>query len=686
MQRVFISLLSFLVVLLLNTEVFSLPVKHSIIYVSTNGDDIFEGSQLRPVKSLRRALDLVLLFRKDSAATVEILLRGGRYFLPAGAAIDSVYSSPQTTLIIQNYQNEQVIFSGGVQIVGFKKVRDSTLLSRLDPAARDSLYSLDLNTQLHIDNPTFPRYGFGRNIIPTSPMVYTSSSSLPMARWPNTGWVKTSLGTDSMHNAGFVFQSERIKRWGGESNVMVHGFWKYNWADSHENIRSIDTARHIIFTESPHGVYGYSANRRFYVFNIFEELDSNGEWFIDKQTGMLYVWTNSTKLLDSLFLSVCAEPLLKLAGCSNVTIKGIDFEATRGVGVQLIGTKNCVIDGCTFMNIGMHGITVGETGGNIAGAVYGNTMYDGNAGHDNTIAHCAFKDIGHTAVILGGGNRHTLESGRNKVVQSTISRCNTISLTMCGGIFMYGVGNEISDCSISDLPHTAIFFWGNDHKIFHNYISNVCLETGDAGALYVGRDWTQRGTTISHNVISGIISKKIDESYSEVAGVYLDDLAGGTEIANNLFSNVGIGVKIGGGRENFVQRNIFYQCDVSIACDDRGATWANNIITGKDSLLIKRLQSVKPESLPYSKKYPLLSTLLKDHPELPKYNRVEDNAIVNSAFLNSSKSVDTLVSTKNNYIIKKFTKYSPAGANFGLDSVFNLISFEPLMFSTEQNR
>lgn len=679
----FHSFVSFFVVLLLNTGVFSAPVRHSEIYVSTNGDDNFEGSLLRPVRSLHRALDLVLSLRKDSIASIEIILRGGRYFLPAGAKIDSFHSSSQTTLTIQNYPNERVVLSGGVQLSGFQKVRDAALLSRLEPTARDSLYFLNLDTQLQFVHFTFPRYGFARNIVPTSPLLYTSISSLPMARWPNTNWATTSLGTDSLHNVGFVFQSERIKKWVGKSGIMVHGFWKYNWADSYENVQSIDTIRHIIFTEAPHGIYGYASNRRFYVFNAFEELDSNGEWYIDKNTRVLYVWTHSPKLLDSLFLSICTEPLLKLTGCSNVTIKGISLEDTRGIGMQLLGTQHCVIDQCTFTNIGMHGISIGENEGNIGGIIYSDPMYEGNAGHDNTIVRCVFKNIGHTAVILGGGDRRTLKSGRNKVVQSTITHCNTISYSLCGGIFMYGVGNEVNDCLISDLPHTAIFFWGNDHVIKGNSISEVCKETGDAGALYIGRDWSQRGSKIFGNMFSNIKSTQSNTIYNEVMSVYLDDFASGTEVANNIFFNVNVGIQIGGGRDNLIEKNIFYQCDVAISFDARGTTWANKFFTGKDSLLFYRLHLVQPNSVPYKQRYPSLINLPSDRPELPLHNIIQRNVAIKSNFLRSSDQLDTLITLKNNYRIKNYSQFSKNSINSGLDSVYKLINFEPISTNTK---
>ena len=36
--------------------------------------------------------------------------------------------------------------------------------------------------------------------------------------------------------------------------------------------------------------YGYSPKRRYYAINIFAELDSPGEYYVDTKLGLLYFW------------------------------------------------------------------------------------------------------------------------------------------------------------------------------------------------------------------------------------------------------------------------------------------------------------------------------------------------------------------------------------------------------------
>ena len=48
---------------------------------------------------------------------------------------------------------------------------------------------------------------------------------------------------------------------------------------------------------------------------------------------------------------------------------------------------------------------------------------------------------------------------------------------------------------------------GNNHIVEYNEIHNVIRESGDAGAYYVGRDWTQRGNILRYNYLHHIKGK-----------------------------------------------------------------------------------------------------------------------------------------------------------------------------------
>jgi len=155
------------------------------------------------------------------------------------------------------------------------------------------------------------------------------------------------------------------------------------------------------------------------------------------------------------------------------------------------------------------------------------SKYNGNAGHYNGVLNCKIYSAGEGGIIIGGGDRITLTPGNNFAINNNIYDCSRWVRTYRAGIFMYGVGNIVKNNLIHDLPHTAVFFWGNDHLIEFNEIHHVCMETGDAGAFYVGRDWTQRGSTIRFNYFHHLHGVEGQEGWNDVMAIYLDDWASG---------------------------------------------------------------------------------------------------------------------------------------------------------------
>ncbi|MBM3878984.1 MAG: hypothetical protein FJ387_04595 [Verrucomicrobia bacterium] len=116
-------------------------------------------------------------------------------------------------------------------------------------------------------------------------------------------------------------------------------------------------------------------------------------------------------------------------------------------------------------------------------------------------------------------------------------------------MFLHGVGNRVAHNRIHDAPHNAVLFWGNDHLLEFNEVYRVCMDTGDAGAFYIGRDWTQRGHVIRYNDFHDLGATLSGESgFNAVMAVYLDDTACGTTVYGNIMRRINHAILIGGGR------------------------------------------------------------------------------------------------------------------------------------------
>jgi hypothetical protein len=196
---------------------------------------------------------------------------------------------------------------------------------------------------------------------------------------------------------------------------------------------------------------------------------------------------------------------------------------------------------------------------------------------------------------------------------------NRIEKSYRAGIDVSGVGNRISHCEIYNAPSMAILMKGNDHLFEYNEIHHVCREVHDQGALYYGRDPSERGHVVRYNFFHHL------NSIHTTSAVYHDDGACGMEVYGNIFYKSGkIPVLIGGGHDNPYTNNIFIDADLGIHVDNRNQGWAKEILID-GGIYDQRLNMVNFQKPPYSTKYPHLANYWDDHPSLPKRNPVSKN-------------------------------------------------------------
>ncbi|NOS70451.1 MAG: right-handed parallel beta-helix repeat-containing protein [Verrucomicrobia bacterium] len=605
--------LIFLVAILLAKPAFA----RAGFFVAPNGSDANAGTKSKPFATLDGARDAIRhgIGRGDGKRKpITIWIRGGDYLrtrtLEFTAADSGTAAAPITW---RAYKNEPVRLLGGRTLTGFKAVSDSGVLARLDEKARGKVVELNLRALGMSDFGELKSRGFSRSAVAHSELFF-DHRPMTLARWPNAGeFAKITgypAGQKDEHGGtlgglpdGFNCAGDRPSHWQDISDLWVHGYWAYDWANSYEKVAALDVAQHLVKTVAPHGLYGFRKDQRFYFLNVFEELDQPGEWFLDRKTGMLYFWPpeqgggNATK---ETIISLLDQPLLKLTDVSHVTFRGITFEATRGNAIEIQGGSSNRIAGCLIRNIGNSGVVI-----------------NGGSGHG--VVSCDISDTGDGGVSLTGGDRQTLTPGGHFVENCHFQRLGHWSKCYVPAIALNGVGQRASHNLIHDHPHCAILYWGNDHVMEFNEIHHIALETGDVGAIYTGRDYTFRGNKIRHNFIHHTGGVGMGSM-----GVYMDDCVSGTEVFGNVFYKVHWAMFIGGGRDHRVENNLFVDCDPAVRADGRGLdkspVWRGMV----DDTMRKRLAEV-PLAL-YRQRYPEMKSLDR------YYGPPEGPAITGDAF------------------------------------------------------
>ena len=591
------------------------------LYVSSAGRDTWSGRLPAPTAALTNgpfatlegARDAIRRLRADGLPAdtpITVWLLGGTYSRGAtfelGPKDGGTAKAPVTYAA---YHGETVRLVGGEDVDGFQPVTDPATVARLDPAARGHVLQVNLRERGITNYGEMRRKGFGVASSPAWLEVFYQDKPMELARWPNVGQWATIAGVPNGQNGGrFTYEGDRPRRWANLDDVWVHGYWTYDWADTYEKVASIDVDKREVATVPPHGQYGYTAGKRFYFLNVLEELDSPGEWYLDRKAGILYFWPPDSAQHPKVTVSMLESPLIVLNGASHVVLRGLTLEASRGSGVEIRGGTGNLVSSCTIRNLGTNGVTI-------------------DGGSANGVDHCELYGLGETAISFSGGDRRTLTPGNHFATNNHIHHYSRICFTYRPAVAVNGVGNRIAHNLIHDAPHNAILLGGNDHMIEYNDISRVCLQTGDAGAIYMGRDMTMRGNVIRYNYLHDIqpAVRNVPGFFTDVMAVYLDDCFCGTTVYGNVFFRAGRAAMIGGGRDNTIENNIFVDCNPAIHVDARGRGWASFWFNGKDSTIMDRLKEVPYNQPPYSTRYPHLANLLDDDPAEAKYNRIVRN-------------------------------------------------------------
>ena len=360
-------------------------------------------------------------------------------------------------------------------------------------------------------------------------------------------------GWDELRNprgGTFEMDAETARRaagWAAIDDVWMFGCFKWDWADMSTPVKAVDGS--AVTTEYASS-YGFENGRRYYFYNVLEELDSPGEWYLDRKNGLLYLWPPEGDFADArIDISLSTDTLIQGEGLRDVTFEGLTLQGTRGDGIRLKG-DSITINHCAVRNIAGSAITL--------------------EGYGNTVSNNEIYRVGKQGVTISGGDAETLTPGNSRAVNNLVHDWPEVVMTYQGGVNVYGTGNLAAHNELYNSPHTAMFFGGNNNVIEYNLIHDVCLETDDAGAIYDGRSWWSAwGTVIRGNAIYNL-----GGDGHTPCGIYLDDGLSGVTVEGNLLVNVpGTAIAVS-GRDLEVRGNVVVNAGRPVNYDQRTRTSA----------------------------------------------------------------------------------------------------------------
>lgn len=581
--------------------------------VSSDGNDDNDGTSQSPLATLEGARNRLREIRKTNPEELKdgavVYLREGVYSLQTPFVLEEQDSGTETGRI--EYRGASGFGGPLTKLVGaqnlplavFMPVTDVDVLERITPDARTNILCVDLKALDITELGEFPEAFRTPLAIPElfwGADFPRGSKRMTLARWPNGDeWATISKVVDSgpapwrnhesPDTGTFEYSGDRPSRWTSAPAVWLYGYWCFDWASETIQVKSIDTEKHHITLSKPH-VYGIGsgnpAERRFCALNLLEELDMPGEYYIDRENARLYFWPPGPIKKGSVTLSLLQEPVIQLKDVNYVDISVLDIGCCAGNGIQVEGGNAVHIRYCDIHSTGLNGI-----------------VFKGGKNHH--IDDCEVFGTGTGGIMVEGGDRKTLTSCGHEVTNNIISDIGIRQRTHAYNVHMKGVGIRLAHNVIRDAPHQAIGLSGNDHIIEFNRIVNVCQESDDCGAFYMGRNPSERGNIIRYNYWQDTGGPLSHGS----CAIYLDDGTCGQEIYGNIFLRAAGGkfgaVFVHGGHDNHVYNNIFIDCNIAMGHapwdDKRWKEWVNGDLWKKR--LLEEVDVTKP---PYSDRYPEL--------------------------------------------------------------------------------
>ena len=608
---------------------FSCPIDY---YVSTEGNDNNDGSKLAPVSTVAKARELIQHINKNYTR-VTVNIAEGEYSETNIAFTQEDSGSDAYPVTYQGTGSNKPTFKNTkeIDIQGFEAISlAEQKLVRDDAKAK--VKKIDLSAQ-----------GFTESdftiLSLTGHEIYFNGKKQEQAGWPNNGYAiidEILVPQTDTQNLVFAFYNTELLRWTTAKDPIIEGYMGMEYEKQRVRVGEIDPENYSIsYNKNLYG--GGKKGYRFRITNLLEELDMPGEYFLDRETLVLYYYPYDTfKAGDKLEVSLKSDAVFSFDNVSNIKLSNIAIAQQNAVGIKADSCTDITIENCYISKLGGKGIVASGTGINI---------------NKNTLGN-----------IKGIGIDFEKGGDRNLLLENNVTIQNNHMYDI-GNIGIYvrrnSVGTQIINNVIHKTMYNPIRIEGNKNYVAYNEIYNSNRETGDSWAIYCGRDLSEYGNEISYNYIHDIYSL-YDLNYASNGATTGDDWQSGTTVKNNIIHMGSKNNTVATGthsRDNTIKYNILVGANAGISLVDRHV-WVGSLLERAEvqdavkSLLDSLdystgLNQGYATTEPWLAAYPQISTIYDDLEAndgrfVIKNNEITDNVLVDAPlrYFSTSSSGD----------------------------------------------
>lgn len=638
------------------------------IYVSPKGKDTNPGTKERPFATIERAREEARKIKEGDKPEggVTVYLRGGNYFTDEGFLFEKEDSGEEDwPVVYRGYPGEEARLIGGQPVKGFRPLTDANILKQLPAESKGKVWAADLKAAGITKYGVYLNRGghdFHSAARPGALEVIFNGRIMTLARWPNTGYVRVAgiVKSDGASRgkpfqlSKFLYSGDRPERWTEEKEVWFSGFLteKHPYQRIHARMVKLDTSQKLIETapdtrwpkEYPLYYTRYQQGGPYYAYNLLSEIDSPGEWYLDRDAGVLYFWPPEDINKGEVIVTTLDKPVVNFKNASYLSLVGVTVEGSWTHGIEMEKGNGNLIAGCVIRNTGQYAVNI-------------------KGGWNHEVFGCDMYDMGEGGAMLDGGDQKKLIPARHKLINNHIHRFNRF----CGGYRPaaqpLGIGHIISHNLIHDTPMHAVFISAgdsssNEHIIEFNEIHDAPYEAREFGAIYInGLVWgfMNWGNIIRNNFFHHISYHSSPNTSQGLNAIHIDALNGGFTVTDNVFYKVPVGIS-NSQPDNRLENNIFVDVERMAVSQGNRAYLYNDMDTGKPlfsrvKLLAERLKRVENIKPPWSYRYPQLASVLSGEKLVgwPKGNVIERNANTGGPFLSIAPGISKDNVIRNNW-------------------------------------
>ena len=527
------------------------------IYASPTGANTGNGTSTATPVSLSRARTIAKT-TANKLKTCHIWLMDGIYTY---LALDSTDTRTVTAPLTYHSLNKfKAIFQPITPIKSsdLMPIPDSIKNRIVDSVARTKVKQVNLASYNLSNMTTWPKsFGYPVTISATTsnrqnwPIIYQNSTPLPMAQYPNGDSVMRMRavlvnGGTGVGGVGGVFKYRdgRCQYWQQaiKEGLWLRGCWRVPWQMDFVKSDSITLFDSTIYQSV--GVQGGIGNKYtrpagngqepYIAVNLLEEIDTVGEWAINFNTKMLYIYPQDSGTLNISSNSTTAS--IYLNNVKNTFLEGIKLDGGSSDGVRLYSCSNVSIAGMDISHVAGYGVIIGD-------------------GNNITIRSNDIHEVGQGGVFVVDSKFNTdqliLKSCNDTIINNHIYDyakdvfLYSAAIDTKNAIGCYAAYNNIHGCD-----HVGVLFGGNNNIFEYNEVRNVVQRYNDMGAFYTAEIQTKRGNKIQRNYIHGM-------NYCG-SGLYSDNNSQGQIFNGNIAANCFFGLQNNFGLFNVYTNNIYY--------------------------------------------------------------------------------------------------------------------------------